>query len=110
MEPGRLFQLHATKCKLATTQISPLWGCLKVAGDDSTVGEKLPCMSGLHRPKRSWSGLTNMLAGGFASERRESKPCKDGRVWSIVNVGIYNGGQSVPVCYRHSWFAFQNVM
>lgn len=81
------------------TEISPpLRDCLKLAGGDSTVGEKLACMSVLHRPKRSWLVLINMLAGGFASERRESKPCKDGGVWPFVNAGVYNGEQNVTGC------------
>ena len=103
MGSGSLFQLHAAKCKLATTQISPaLRGCLNLAGGNSTVGEKLPCMSALHRPKRSWSGLANTLAGGFASERRESKPCKDGGVWLIANADVYNGEQTVTGCLLHT--------
>jgi len=42
-----------------------------LAGRDRTVGENLPCTSALYRCKRPQAGFSNMLAGGFASDRRE---------------------------------------
>lgn len=69
---------------------------MKAAADTTTVGEKLQYMSALH--SQEITVRTNTLAGSLASERRESKPWNDGGVWPTVNVGIYNGEQSVTGC------------
>lgn len=82
---------------------------MKLAADSSTVGEKLQCISALH--SQEITVRTNTLAGSVASEGRESKPWKGGRVCPTVNAGIYNGQQVSPdACCRHSEFAFHNVM
>lgn len=100
MGTGHLFWVHETKFKSGTTQITPLRGGWKLAGGDSTAGEKLPCVAAL---KRLWSGLTEALAGGFASVRRESEPCKVCGVRPIVSPGIHKGAQRhcMPVTDNH---------
>lgn len=105
MGSSSLSKLHAIKHKLARTQIaSHLTVSSKFAGE--STGGKLLCVSALHRLKRSWSGLTNTLAGVLTSEKRESKPCQDGRVWSIINADIHPGQQSVTGCMLQTFTCF----